>query len=521
MLLLRLFFLVIFLISTIWFFHEITRTVYLFIAIYFAVTIVYALMLRHRFDPRLFSYIQIFCDSAIITLLIQTTSSQVNGALNNTFVVLYIIPILAAGMLFGMKESLIVALFSSSLYILIVLGDYVSVPDKARAFAPMQLLYMLYLRTITFCLVGFLCGYLSNLLQKKGEELSKLKNLHNQILSNMHSGVITTDITNNIIYVNEAAENILGYTSGELIGKNVVEFFFTRTGTDFVPGETTQYNHDRQKTELLGRTVTGAEVPIGYNFSFIRDDDNRIVGKVMVFTDLTRVKELERQVRHTHQLKAVAEMAAGVAHEIRNPLASIRGSIEMLAESLECDQHQERLLNVLLKESDRLNNIIEQFLSYARESGPKLERMDIVEALREVVTLCNNDQSTRDRVDIEYEYSDETEYVIGDEAQLKQVFFNLVKNAIDSISDKGRVRVFLDKENERADEVRIGIEDTGCGISELDRERIFEPFFTTKSKGFGVGLPLAEKIIRNHSGKIDVESRPGEGSTFVVHLPAG
>ena len=521
MLMLRLFFLVIFLVSTISFFHEISKTVYVFIAIYFAITIVYALLLRRKFNPRLFSYIQIFCDAAIVTLLIRATSDQLTGSLNNTFVVLYIIPILAASMLFGMKESVIVALFSSSLFVFIVLADYVAAPVESRAFSPMELLYMLYLRSVTFCLVGFLCGYLSNLLHKKGEELSKLKNMHDQILSNMNSGVVTTDVDNYIIYVNEAAESISGYNFEELIGQDLADFFFTHSGEDFVPNETNTDNHDRQKAEVLGRTKAGGEVPIGYNFSFIRDETGQVVGKVMVFTDLTRVKELEREVRQTHQLKAVGEMSAGVAHEIRNPLASIRGSIEMLAESLDCNPQQERLLSVLFKETERLNNITDQFLTYARESGPKIERMDVSEILKDVIDLCSNDRAIKDRVEIDYDYTSSAKYIMGDEWQLKQVFFNLVKNAVDAIADKGKVSVVLDKEADRPDMVCIGVADTGCGISQADRERIFEPFFTTKSKGIGVGLPLAEKIIRNHSGRIDVESRPGEGSKFMVHLPAG
>jgi two-component system, NtrC family, sensor histidine kinase PilS len=521
MLMLRLFFLVIFLVSTIGFFHEISKTVYVFIAIYFAITIVYALLLRSNFNPRLFSYVQIFCDAAIVTLLIRATSNGLTGPLNNTFVVLYIIPILAASMLFGMRESVIVALFSSSLFVFIVLADYVATPVALRVFKPMELLYMLYLRSVTFCLVGFLCGYLSNLLHKKGEELTQLKSLHNQILSNMNSGVITTYVDNCIIYANESAESISGYTFEEMTGRRLADFFFTHSGVDFVPDETSTDNHDRQKAEVLGRTKAGREVPIGYNFSFIRDEEDRVVGKVMVFTDLTRVKELERQVRQTNQLKAVGEMAAGVAHEIRNPLASIRGSIEMLAEGLDCDPRQERLFSVLFKETERLNNITDQFLTYSRESKPRIERTDVSEILKDVIDLCSNDRAIRDRVEIDYDYDESAKYIMGDEWQLKQVFFNLVKNAVDAIAEKGRVSIVLDKECDRQDVVQIEVADTGCGINQADRERIFEPFFTTKSRGIGVGLPLAEKIIRNHSGRIDVESRPGQGSRFMVHLPAG
>ena len=504
-------------ISAIFLFREIRWPLFIVISTYFAITIFYGLMLQRRFDETRFSYIQIFLDVVIVSFLIFTTSPE-SGPVNNTFVVLYIIPIIAASLFFRLKVSVIVALFSSSLYIMIVLGYYLALPPVFRG-SPLKLVYILYLRTIIFCLVGFLCGYLSTLLQKKGEEFSKLKNLHNMILHNMNSGLITTDFDNSIIYCNRAAENILGYSADDMIRQNLDRFFVYSDKEDFLLSETDPHNPDREKSEMIAKTNSGEEITIGFNLSFIRDDVDETVGKVLVFTDLTEVKQLEWQVRQGHKLKTMGEMAASVAHEIRNPLASIRGSIEMLAENMNCTEEQDRLLKVLLKESDRLNNIIEHFLAFARESSLNIEKQNISEIISEVVTLCNNDRSKNSNIRIAFHSPAHVEYVLGDEAQLKQVFFNLIRNAVDSIRDEGNVEIAINRDPADEQSLQIAINDTGEGIVESDLQRIFEPFYTTKSKGFGIGLPLAEKIIRNHNGTIDVESRPAGGSTFTVKLP--
>jgi len=519
MMLLRLFFSIVFLISAVFLFKEISGLLSIFIGIYFAVTVIYGLMLRRGFDPKLFSYVQIFFDVIIISFLILATSRHEKGPVDNTFVFLYILPILAAGLFFKLKETVIVALFSSSLYILIVLGHYLSIPEQIRVYSPMSLFTTLYMRTFTFCLVGFFCGYLSSLLHKSGEEFSELKNIHDQILFNMNSGVITTDIDNNIIYLNHASEKILGYDRDKMIGQSLSTYFCYSNGEAFLPSETDAQDPNRENSEILGKTAGRTMISIGYNLSFIRDSAHKIVGKVMVFTDLTEVKELEHRARRSDQLKTISEMAAGMAHEIRNPLASIRGSIEMLAENMECTGQQERLLKVLLKESDRLNNIVENFLNDTRESKPTLKKHDISRIISEVVTLCSNDRSRQANVELEFNDSQQHECVLGDEAQLKQVFFNLIKNAFDSIEREGKVSISIDHHPAGEDNLRISISDTGEGIEEAEFRRIFEPFYTTKSKGFGIGLSLTERIIRNHNGTISVESRPGTGSTFSVNLP--
>jgi two-component system sensor histidine kinase PilS (NtrC family) len=242
------------------------------------------------------------------------------------------------------------------------------------------------------------------------------------------------------------------------------------------------------------------------------------VGQIIVFTDLRKVKKLEKKLRQADKLKAVGELAAGIAHEIRNPLAAISGSIEMLVDCTDGDEANRRLFEVVLKESSRLNDIIEGFLNYTRPKPPDLQRVDVSELLEEVVLLMSNDPAVSTGIKISIDRrSDEVE-IEGDPGQLKQVFINLIKNAADAIGECGEIRISVARDP-GGRSLNVVVSDTGCGMDESQLKDVFNPFFTTKANGMGIGLSVAEKLIRSHGGQISVESRMGEGTAFTISLP--
>ena len=465
-----------------------------------------------------FLNIQIFLDVVIVTSLIAFAESA--GAI---FVFLYLIPIFSAALFFGERESVIVGLISGILYSSTLLLSHFNLPEGAREYNDAQLFYYMFLVLIIFGVVGFLCGRLVKVLKQKGEELSKLKSLHDLILLNMNSGLITTDTNNRIIYTNRATQEMLGFGEDEIKGKKLSDLFWDTYNGDEVPFDPKDIDvkaTHTEKSELLGGTKNGRKIPIGYNLSIIRNEAGESVGKIVVFTDLTEVKELEEKLRQADKLKAIGELAAGIAHEIRNPLASISGSIEMLADSVELSEENLKLLRIILKESDRLNQIIEEFLTYAKEGTLDIQKKNILNIVREVVDLLKDDYTFSKNVRIELaNCTKDNLEVLGDELQLKQVLINLLRNSSEAMPEGGTIKIVVESSNGDGKDILIKIIDTGIGIPPEEQKRIFEPFYTTKKKGLGIGLSIAEKIIRTHRGEISIESREGKGTTITVLLP--
>jgi two-component system sensor histidine kinase PilS (NtrC family) len=239
---------------------------------------------------------------------------------------------------------------------------------------------------------------------------------------------------------------------------------------------------------------------------------------VLTFQDLTEVMELEREVRRQERLAALGKMAAGLAHEIRNPLASMRGSVQVLASELSFSTDQSQLMDIVLRESDRLNRIVSDFLTYARP--PKMERsvIELGGLLGETASLLRNSPELRHDHQVIEEHPSEAVLYLGDPNQIRQIFWNLARNAIQAMPLGGDLRIKL---NAKPDgEVSITFSDTGQGMSREQKERLFEPF-NSSSGGTGLGMAIVYQLVRDHSGKILVESEAGKGTSISIKLPTG
>jgi two-component system sensor histidine kinase PilS (NtrC family) len=363
--------------------------------------------------------------------------------------------------------------------------------------------------------VGALSFIFGDQLQKSADTLATtrraaadLLTLHQDIVRSLSSGLITTTTDGTILTANQAAADILRSTAGALSGKSI-DAIMPGLGTML-----TNAKGELRRVDLTVPTVEG-ERTIGVTVSPLRDVRDNTVGCVINFQDLTELKRLEMHARRTERMATVGQLAAGVAHEIRNPMAAISGSIELLKQSAQTSDDDRALMTIVHREVQRLNVLIGDLLDYANPRPKQTVDFDLASLVQETVQVARGDQNFAD-IEVTAE-TDDSLQIHADPAKLRQVVWNLVRNAADAAGSGGKhVRV----EARRAGEVAmISVADDGPGIPEHLLGRIFDPFVTTKQKGTGLGLATCHTIIAEHGGRIDVETAPGKGTKMVVTLP--
>jgi two-component system sensor histidine kinase PilS (NtrC family) len=264
-------------------------------------------------------------------------------------------------------------------------------------------------------------------------------------------------------------------------------------------------------------TAEGLRLRLGFSISPLFSENGETTGTVITFQDLTHIRALEETSRRQDRLAAIGRMAASIAHEIRNPLAAMRGSIQMLRADMEGRSSQTELMEIILRESDRLNRIISDFLSYARPRSIIQSKVDVGELLKQTFTLLGHSAEISEKQVIEAEVPDSPVLIDADSEQLQQVFWNLARNALQAMPTGGTLRATVEKHAQTR--LRIAFSDTGRGMSPEQVEHLFEPFSSTTG-GTGLGLSIVYQIIRDHGGTINVRSRKGQGTTITIELPS-
>jgi len=482
------------------------------IASLYYLTIIYAIMTRiikKTSQFVLFVYVQITIDIIAETVLIYMT-----GGIESMFSLMFPLSIISAAIVLNRRACYIVATLGSICYGLLVDLQFYKVLEipTGLVFTEKDYFYNIFAHISAFYLIAFLIGYLSDKLhsatkslEERDTVLSDLKAFSKYVIESMPSGVFTTDLNRRIITFNTSAQVITKLHSTDVVGKNPEEIFpFLRNfkePSDRIEGE-------------IGRN--GSIVPIGMRLSKLMDGSGNSIGLIGVFQDLTELKKMETEVKRKEKWAFIGELSASIAHELRNPLASLKGSVEMLRENKVSAEHADRLMNIALSEMDRLNGIITDFLLYAKPQELQKESFDVHQSLREIITLIQSQESSRKQVTISAELEG-SKFITGDPKQLRQVFWNLCLNAIDAVEDNGVLTIYTEKKNNC---VAIVFRDSGSGISKGDIEKIFYPFFTTKDSGTGLGLSTAQKIVEEHGGKINALSDgEGAGTTVSVTLP--
>jgi two-component system sensor histidine kinase PilS (NtrC family) len=483
-----------------------------FIATMYFLTIVYALVLRRlKTIPQytVFAYLQIIIDIVAETMLIYMT-----GGIESQFSFMYPLSIISAGIVLNRRACLVAATLSSILYGLLLdmqLYRIITISTDTD-FSEKDFFYNIFAHFTAYYLIGYLSGYLSEKLHKATQSLkerdvvlSDLKAFSKYIIESMPSGIFTTDLNRRIISFNTAAQEITKMSHADVAGRTTEEIF------PFI--STSQPSLERVEGEMQ----RGGEIfPVGMRISKLKDASGKTIGQIGVFQDLTELKAMEAEVKRKEKWAFIGELSASIAHELRNPLASLKGAIEMLREKKVSQEHADHLMTIALSEMDRLNGIITDFLLYARPQELNKQPFDLHESLRNVVTLLQRSESKGENVTISTKL-DGSLFITGDSRQIQQVFWNLGINAVDAIADGGDVDIYTKRNN---NSVEVIFKDNGTGISKSDMDKVFYPFFTTKEKGTGLGLSIAQKIAEEHGGKIEVESAGiGRGTTFRVMFP--
>jgi two-component system sensor histidine kinase PilS (NtrC family) len=451
----------------------------------------------------------------------------VSGDAQSPFVALYIIYISVASMLLGPKgasfSSVACAAAFTEISIATITGVLHPYSHPANEVSIFKAIQTVGLNDIAFLVVGLLAARLAERkttsevkLIAATQSLASLRALHERIVESIRSGVVTTDLEGRIYTSNSAAEEITGYKAGDLRGQDVSILFgkLDSMEEESLNAAAEGVPSPRYEAECL--TAEGLRLTLGFSIFPLFDEMRQTTGLVITFQDLTRMRSLEASSRRQDRLAAVGRVAASIAHEIRNPLAAMRGSIQVLRSEIGDDTTQAQLMEIILSESDRLNKIITDYLTYARPRAHSLVNVDVKELLSETFTLLRHDPTIKENHILETALPDRPVMVHADPSQLKQVFWNLARNALQAMPDGGTYQATL--EQRQNGKLEIVFADSGCGMSPEQVEHLFEPF-SSRTGGTGLGLSIVYQIIREHSGTINVRSREGQGTTITIGLP--
>jgi two-component system sensor histidine kinase PilS (NtrC family) len=488
------------------------------------ISALYALARRFNSRLRVQAGVQLFGDLVLVTWLVWST-----GDVTSPYTALYIIVIAVSSLLLGPRAAIVTSVGCAVAFTGVSLFAAAGlIPRFARAAletSTIKTIQTIGLNDVAFLVVGLLAARLAHRQTRYDSELTEttqtlanLRALHERIVESIRSGVITTDLEGRIYTFNTAAEEITGYKVEEVRGKEATIFF----------GELDERVRDSLQAAAAGEPTPrfeadclssdGLHLRLGFGISPLFSEMGETTGLVTTFQDLTDVRAMEETSRRQDRLAAVGRVAAGIAHEIRNPLAAMRGAIQVLHSDVEADSSQAELMQIILRESDRLNKIIADFLTYARPRTGAFEAVDLREPLNETFTLLRHSPEIHDRHTLQDVSPDEPMMVNADGARLKQVFWNLARNALQAMPDGGTLSAEMRRTN--AGRVRITFSDTGSGMTPEQVERLFEPFSSSTSGGTGLGLSIVYQIIRDHGGTINVRSREGEGTAIAMELPA-
>lgn len=502
-----------------------------------------ALFLRIGMNLLSVAWFQVLGDLCVIGGIIFTT-----GGVESPLSFLFLFVIVGSSVMLPRAACYLTASGASIIYGLLVDLEYFRVvqpiyffPKSSASFQGAYLFYTIALNIASFFAVAYLSSILNNRLrlikdelQSKSIDFKKLQEFHRNVVQNMDNGLMTTDLEGRVTSVNIACEAITGYPLNECIGKPCYELLpmeeltrlFTYKG-DSIPmphhmeGECVRRDNETILISLKMSYLLSQEADPKKNL------EEQVEGYICVFEDRTEIREMEEKMKQSEQLAAVGKFSAGLAHEIRNPLASLSGSIQVLKETLEIDEQQQRLMNIVLKETERVNDIVSDFLSYSQPRKSKPTVIDLTQLLQDIIILMKNSNEYDPSINIQLVAPPDHIIIQSEEAQIKQMIWNLCINGIQAMDKSGNLMITIKKVNGYKHKkfetnrrgVAIIVEDQGRGIPLEEQETIFNPFFTTREEGVGLGLPTVKQIVERFAGYIGVESEPGRGTCFDVFLP--
>ena len=481
------------------------------ILFWYSLSFFYVLLLSLWREHRLQAALQILTDLFLVSLVIHET-----GGWDSSLNFLYPLVIIVASVLLPRVWAHLIAALAFILYgTVLELNYYGVVPSYCTTHPGLKTLQaIIFVNLFAFFAIAYLAGLLTTKLRQVGVQLKdtsgaleSLQVLHEHIIHSISSGLITTGLDGRITLVNAAAQRLLERSAADLLGAPVHQLFL-----DALPTVESAQAHGEVRFDVPTKfrktvrvRVAGLTVPERGN-----------QGYVYVLDDLTEIRRLEREVRMQDRLAAVGRLAAAIAHEIRNPLTSIAGSVSMLSGVPEMNDDHRRLLDIVTRESQRLNSIITDFLAYSRTKQYHFAKVDLIPLIEDTLTLMDHRMTAeKTGIKIERSFPIREAWTLADGDKLKQVFWNLSENAVRAMKNGGTLTVGIEVSG---DDWQIGFRDTGAGMTPQQTEKIFEPFQSNFEGGTGLGLAIVYQIMQAHEGKVFARSKAGQGTTFVLRL---
>lgn len=495
-----------------------TKAFFILSAILFILSLIYIPLARRSEKLTRISASQAFTDTIIITFVV-----YISGGVASPLAFLYLLTIISSSIVAYQPGGIRAASLCTTFFGLLAFLEYRNIlpaisvvltglPDELPS---ESIIYRAVSNISAFYLVALLSGYLARQAMEAEEKLYEkqvnyqaLEKLNNDIVKNISSGLMTINEKGLVSSFNAAAESITG--------KRLEEVYMRPAELIFPFLAKTNRN---TRMEDWYKRPDGKVFFLGFSMSPLKNAESEYEGTIVIFQDLTQFKEMEKALKSADRLAAVGRFAAGLAHEIRNPLASISGSVEILGKSLKdsATDKDRKLMDIVLRETDWLNGLITEFLSYARPATPQKTDFDLCGLAAEVIESMKQSAEIQNKeISFSFNGSSKT-FFSADRSQIRQVLWNLIKNAAEAAPEKGRVKVEIERQKD-PERILLSITDNGSGIPENMKEDIISPFNTTKPKGTGLGLPIVHNIVDSHRGHLFFESSPGE-TRFTVSFP--
>lgn len=511
-------------------------SLYILTGVIYFLTLCYALLLDRIKKYIFFTYVQLVFDVLFVTALIYVT-----GGIESIFSFMYILTIINAAIMLYRRGGLLIASASSigygsllDLQYFGIIHPYYTRASELMTYTIGYYFYTLLMNIAAFYLVAFLSSYLAEELRRSGVklkakqyDLDQLELLNRNIVQSINTGLITLNNQLEISYINPAVEQISGFGYRDLEGIHIGDIF-----PKIVPylsisdrrGDNDDMPQPQKGIDVDFDRRDGTRLHLGFSQSILKDPGGDEIGLILIFQDLTEFRQMQEQVRRMDRLAVAGELAAGIAHEIKNPLASLSGSIQMLRDEVDFGPMQQRLMDITMREAERLNALVNEFLLFSRPERAVDRSVEVNEVIEDTLEMLKNSPELSRPIRIEKTLSKNL-WVHIDSQRLQQVIWNLVLNAVQEMKNSGRLSVATAIRTKRgsgdAQEklAEISISDTGPGILPENQGKVFDPFFTTKDQGTGLGLTIVHRIVENYDGKIFLDSDGRSGTTFTLHFP--
>ncbi len=481
-------------------------------------TSVYLLLWRIDRHWRMQLWLQVALDLILTTVLVVITHG-----VESPFISFYILIVTLCSLTLGRNGGLMGAAWSTILYAGVISMGRLEAPAADGEFIQSSL--------VTFRIAGHACGFFcvaflgSHLsrrawaaereLEEKTDSLRRLQRLNEHIVSSIRSGLITTDLQGQVASFNRAAEEITGKESSQVIDRPVQAILGASLWSKILRGDLMSDARALRHEDWI-TLPDGTRRFLGFSVSPLLDQSHQLLGYIVSFQDLTEIKRLEEEVRRKDRMAGIGRMAAAIAHEIRNPLTAMQGSVEVLRSHAHLPQSDDRLLDILTRESDRLNRFVADFLTFARPSRSKPCSIDLMPLIRDCATLLKNSPEVRGKYVIDLVLESREIRVCGDPGQLQQVFWNLSQNAVRAMPVGGVLTISAAQAESG---VEVKFRDTGVGMTPEEKQQLFQPFHSGFGGGTGLGLSIVFQIMEDHGGSISIESEKGRGTEVTLAFP--